>query len=54
MGRENGEDYRTDFLVLLETWEAAANKHSSRDEGSTQPVDIAKFLGYTRLWSKCD
>ena len=23
MGRENGEDYNADFLVMLEIWEAA-------------------------------
>jgi hypothetical protein len=24
MGRENGEDYNAEFLVMLNTWEAAA------------------------------
>jgi ParB/RepB/Spo0J family partition protein len=48
MGRENGEDYRTDFLVLLETWEAACKNFTSREVKVTHPIEIAKFLGWTR------
>ena len=31
MGRENGEDYNADFLVMLETWEAATRSIADRD-----------------------
>lgn len=48
MGRENGEDYRTDFLVLLETWEAACENLPSRDGNNTQSIEIAKFLGWVQ------
>ena len=44
MGRENLEDYNADFLTMLETWEAAA----PRDAQTTQPIEIAKLLGWTQ------
>ena len=48
LGRENGEDYRTDFLVLLETWEAACQNLPSREGNYIQSIEIAKFLGWVR------
>jgi len=51
MGRENGEDYRTDFLVLLETWEAAVKQLTSSDVTGCQSIDIARFLGWTQARS---
>jgi hypothetical protein len=47
MGRENMEDYNTNFLTLLETWEAAA-KWCSVEHNSEQPTVIARLLGWTR------
>lgn len=46
MGRENMEDYNADFLCMLETWEAAIRFHSSTVERKTQPLDIARLLGW--------
>ena len=42
MGRENGEDYSTDFLVMLNTWEGAVNFSGP---GSSE-MDIAIMLGW--------
>ena len=48
MGRENLEDYNADFLVMLETWEAATGFR--RDPGEkTEMIDIARLLGWIRL-----
>lgn len=47
MGRENMEDYNSDFLTMLETWEAAV-EFSSMDERSIQPVEIARLLGWVQ------
>lgn len=49
MGRENGEDYNADFLVMLETWEAAirfvvVEEASSK---SDKPLKVANFLGWS-------
>jgi ParB-like chromosome segregation protein Spo0J len=43
MGRENGEDYSTDFLVMLNTWEGAVKfaRHGAQ-------LDVAKLLGWVR------
>jgi hypothetical protein len=49
MGRENLEDYRTSFLVLLETWEAADGFLPSQDGNSPQPVKVAELLGWTEI-----
>jgi len=47
MGRENSEDYNADFLVMLETWEAAVSfRDASRKDA--QAIDIARVLGWTR------
>lgn len=50
MGRENGEDYNADFLVMLETWEAAVRFLYDDPIGSHtyQPLVIAKLLGWTK------
>lgn len=49
MGRENSEDYNTDFLVMLETWEAAVAFLGDRRPQNLDAVDIAGFLGWTTL-----
>ena len=46
MGRENGEDYSTDFLTMLNTWEAAIQFRTSGNK--SQPVDLARILGWVR------
>lgn len=49
MGRENMEDYNSDFLTMLETWEAAAEHlFPSMDGNTTQPIAIAKLLGWAQ------
>ena len=49
MGRENLEDFNTDFLIMLEMWEAAV-KYAAHDSAqSTQTLEIAKFLGWVRV-----
>lgn len=47
MGRENMEDYNSDFLTMLETWEAAV-EFTSMDVKGTQPIEIAILLGWTQ------
>jgi len=50
MGRENMEDYNADFLTMLETWEAAVAHLCPLSDGhKTQPVEIAKILGWTQV-----
>lgn len=51
MGRENMEDYRSEFLIMLETWEAAA-KFARPGAQKTQASGIAELLGWTRLDSR--
>jgi hypothetical protein len=55
MGRENGEDYSTDLLVLLNTWEGAVKfLANSKDYPSprthvrreAKPLEIARVLGW--------
>jgi ParB-like chromosome segregation protein Spo0J len=46
MGRENGEDYNADFLVMLNTWEAAV-RFAAHVPGSRHAIDIARLLGWT-------
>lgn len=48
MGRENGEDYGSEFLVMLNTWEAAI-KFLLPQGSKNRPVDIARLLGWTLL-----
>jgi ParB-like chromosome segregation protein Spo0J len=50
MGRENMEDFNAEFLVMLESWEAATAYVSSPDPAKIpQEADIAKLLGWTRV-----
>jgi hypothetical protein len=56
MGRENGEDYSADFLVMLNTWEGAVNfiansrkKARSDATASKTPLRTAALLGWTSL-----
>ena len=52
MGRENMEDYNSDFLTMLETWDAAAEYlYPSRDgyQPEVAPVEVAKLLGWTQV-----
>ena len=48
MGRENMADYNADFLTMLQTWDAAVDFSSSKDETRGHPVDIANLLGWTQ------
>ena len=51
MGRENLEDYNADFLIMLESWDAA--KEFLRLGGEKiQPLDIASLLGWVRVHSQ--
>lgn len=47
MGRENGEDYNADFLVMLNTWEAADKFLFADRQKKSQALDIARLLGWT-------
>jgi len=51
MGRENGEDYSTDYLVMLNTWDGAV-RYFAHAQIKSQPVDVARLLGWTRLDNK--
>jgi len=54
LGRENLEDYNADFLVMLETWEAATEYCGAPGravKNSPQLVDVANLLGWTRPYS---
>jgi ParB-like chromosome segregation protein Spo0J len=44
MGRENGEDYNSDFLVMLNTWEEAAEFYREIRQ-NLKPLEIAQLLG---------
>jgi len=48
MGRENGEDYNTDFLRLLNTWEAAVSFLGRPVGPILQQSEIANLLGWVR------
>ena len=51
MGRENLEDYNAQFLVQLETWEAAIKSGLLRASSaeSNQAIEIASILGWNQL-----
>lgn len=49
MGRENGEDYNADFLVMLNTWEAATRFLSAEPRKNHEPIEKARFLGWTEI-----
>jgi hypothetical protein len=46
MGRENGEDYGTDLLVMLNAWEGAVEFLSSGG-APPKPLAVAALLGWT-------
>lgn len=46
MAAENGEDYSTNFQIMLNTWEAGVTFNTRRN--LTQAVDVARLLGWTR------
>ena len=41
-------DYNSDFLTMLETWDAAVSYLPSLDGKSVQPIVIAELLGWTQ------
>jgi hypothetical protein len=45
IGRENGEDYSTEFLIMLNTWEGAEKFLFSAENKRHQQIEIARFLG---------
>jgi hypothetical protein len=47
MGRENGEDYQSNFLVMLNAWEAAVKYFAARARQKQEPLDVAVLLGWT-------
>jgi ParB-like chromosome segregation protein Spo0J len=51
MGRENLEDYNADFLVMLETWDAATRFRNLELE-NVEPIDIARLLGWTLIHNR--
>jgi ParB/RepB/Spo0J family partition protein len=48
MGRENLEDYNANFLVMLETWEAAASFYERDLAQKPQDIEVARLLGWVR------
>ncbi len=49
MARENLDDYRASFLVLLTTWEAATDYLSRVRDIPAKPITVAKFLGWVSI-----
>lgn len=47
MGRENGEDYNSDFMVMLETWEAAVEYLAANGRQKPEALEVARLLGWT-------
>jgi hypothetical protein len=47
MGRENLEDYNADFIVMLESWEAAISYLGGHAPVKPQDIEIARLLGWT-------
>ena len=45
MGRENMEDFNSDFLVMLASWEAARKFLIPTEIKAGQPLEIARLLG---------
>jgi hypothetical protein len=54
MGRENMEDFNSDFLVMLASWEAAQKFLISTEIKTAQPLETARLLGWTRVVGKQD
>lgn len=53
MGRENGEDYRTEFLIMLNTWEGAVNfRNPDRSGSKCKAIDAARLLGWVATHGK--
>jgi len=60
MGRENGEDYSTNYLIMLNTWEGAVlflenqrvSDNSDLNQNKVQPLDIARVIGWVMLDGK--
>ena len=59
MGRENGEDYSADFLVMLNTWEGAVKfirnskrRNVSEAAASEIPLRVASLLGWTTFYKQ--
>lgn len=48
MGRENGEDYNSDFVSMLETWEAGI-AYLKKLKNKTDRMTVASLLGWTRI-----
>ncbi len=48
MGQENGEDYNADFLVMLETWQAADRFLGDMAPKPVNALKSAVFLGWVR------
>lgn len=49
MGRENLEDYNANFMVMLETWEAAVGFLSRDRAKKSDAIDIATVLGWVSM-----
>ena len=47
MGRENGEDYSSDYLIMLNSWEGAVRFLARLNAQKSEPIEIAKVLGWT-------
>ena len=47
MGRENGEDYHSEFLTLLNTWEGAVRFCEAAASQTYKAIDFAIILGWT-------
>src|SRR3954469_10259445 len=46
--RQNGEDYNADFLVMLNTWEAAQRFLVPEKVQKPPAIEIARLLGWMR------
>jgi ParB-like nuclease domain len=49
LGRENGEDYSAEYLVMLNTWEAGHVFLFRAIGRNPEPVEIARLLGWMRI-----
>ena len=49
MGRENMEEYNSEFILMLETWEATHKFLSGNAGRSPQAIEIASLLGWTQM-----
>lgn len=52
MGRENLEEYNSEFLVMLNTWEAAVGFLSRKPAIIVQPIEVSRLLGWIRIEHK--